>query len=398
MSAAIVAYCNKPANYLAHWNNLGIICAMDVQVGTPFETNIIDKLRAQLTGIFAISVVDVPQPPDRAIRFRGQLQQEPDQAFAELSRRFASLNYTPTLARDDKDAYQDVVVAVRGVSRPRPSQVWINVALFVATVFTTLLAGSYYEGGDLLSGAPFAFTLLAILGTHEFGHYFVARHHKAAVTLPYFIPFPALRDMLSLGTMGAVIQLRSPIRNRKQLFDIGVAGPLAGLVVAIPLLIYGLSQSPVQPPPTEGGYLQEGNSLLYLGLKYLVHGRILPGDGLDVTINSMTYAAWIGLFVTSLNLLPMGQLDGGHVAYALFGRRAWQLARLTAGALLILAFLGWQGWLLWVILPFVFGLKHPPPLNDHTPLDTRRQALGLLMIIIFVLVFTPVPFKFILPR
>jgi membrane-associated protease RseP (regulator of RpoE activity) len=371
---------------------------MNVELSSSVETNIIDKLRAQLTGIFSIAGIDVPEPPDQAIRFRGYLQQEPDRAFAELSRRFESLDYTPTLTRDEKDSGKDVLVAVRGVARPRPSRARINLILFVITVFTTLLAGSFYEQGNLLSGAPFAFTLLAILGTHEFGHYFVARYHQAAVTLPYFIPFPSLPGMLSLGTMGAVIQLRSPIHNRKQLFDIGVAGPLAGLVVAIPLLIYGLSQSPVQPPPTDSGYLQEGNSLLYLGLKYLVHGRVLPGDGLDVTMNSMTYAAWIGLFVTSLNLLPMGQLDGGHVAYALFGRRAWQLARITAGALLVLAFLGWQGWFLWVLLPFLFGLRHPPPLNDRTPLDARRRILGIVMILIFVLVFTPVPFRLIYPQ
>jgi hypothetical protein len=368
---------------------------MDIQISSPAEPTIIDKLRSQLTGIFSISLIDVPQPPDRAIRFRGYLQQEPDEAFAELSRRFEPLDYTPTLARDDENGGQDVVVAVRGVSRPRPSRAVINAVLFIVTVFTTLLAGSLYAGGGLLSGVPFAFTLLLILGTHEFGHYFVARYHNAAVTLPYFIPFPALPGMLSLGTMGAVIQLRSPIRNRKQLFDIGVAGPLAGLVVAIPLLIIGLSQSVVQPPPSNGIYLQEGNSLLYLGLKYLVHGKVLPADGLDVSINSMAYAAWIGLFVTSLNLLPMGQLDGGHVSYALFGRRAWLIARVTAVALLILGFVGWQGWFLWVILPLIFGLRHPPPLNDRTPLDPRRKMLGLLMIVIFLLVFIPVPFRII---
>jgi Zn-dependent protease len=370
---------------------------MDAHISSVPEPSIVDKLRTQLAGIFSIALVDVPQPPDEAIRFRGYLQLEPETAFAELSRRFEPLDYTATLTRDEENGGQDVLVAVRGVARPKPSRAWINGVLFVATVFTTLLAGSFYEGGGLLSGIPFAFTLLLILGTHEFGHYFVARYHRAAVTLPYFIPFPSLPGMLSLGTMGAVIQLRSPIRDRKQLFDIGVAGPLAGLLVAIPLLILGLSQSPVQPPPSNGTYLQEGNSLLYLGLKYLVHGRILPAEGLDVSINSMAYAAWIGLFVTCLNLLPMGQLDGGHVAYALFGRRAWILARTTAVALFALAFLGWQGWFLWVILPLIFGLRHPPPLNDHTPLDSRRKLLGVGMIIVFILVFIPIPFKIISP-
>jgi membrane-associated protease RseP (regulator of RpoE activity) len=373
---------------------------MSIEIGFPTQTNIISSLRAQLTGIFNVVAVDVPQPPDKAIRFRGYLQQEPDWAFDELSRRLEPLNYTATLARDEENGNQDVLVAVRGVVRPRPARTWINLALFVVTVLTTLYAGS--EGGNLLSGAPFAFTLLAILGTHEFGHYFVARYHRAAVTLPYFIPMP-----IGLGTMGAVIQLRSPILNRKQLFDIGVAGPLAGLFVAIPLLIYGLSQSPVEPTSVlqqrafESGYAstQEGNSLLYLGLKYLIHGKILPGNGLDVSINSMTFAAWFGLFVTCLNLLPVSQLDGGHVAYALFGRRAWGLAYGTAGLLLVLGLVngGWRGWLLWVILPFVFGLRHPPPLNDHTSLDRKRKVVGVLMIVIFILVFTPVPLKIVFP-
>jgi membrane-associated protease RseP (regulator of RpoE activity) len=358
----------------------------------------VSNLRAQLAGIFNVVAVDVLHPPDKAIRFRGYLQQEPDRAFDELSRRLEPLDYTPTLTRDEKNGDQDVLIAVRGVARPRPARARINLVLFLITVLTTLRAGSLQEGGSLLSGASFAFTLLAILGTHEFGHYFVARHHRAAVTLPYFIPMLPVGGF-SLGTMGAVIQLRSPIRDRKQLFDIGVAGPLAGLAVAIPLLIYGLSQSPVQRLSDEAIYMQEGNSLLYLGLKYLVHGKILPGEGLDVSINSMTYAAWIGLFVTCLNLLPMGSLDGGHTAYALFGRRAWGLAHITAGALLILGLRrgGWQGWLLWVILPFAFGLRHPPPLNDHTPLDRRRKILGVVMILIFILVFTPLPFKLVFP-
>jgi membrane-associated protease RseP (regulator of RpoE activity) len=370
---------------------------MNAEMGLASEISIVERLRTQLVGIFSVARVDVTQPPDQAIRFHGYLQQEPEWAFDELVRRFEPLNYTPSLARDEANGGEDVVIAMRGVVRPRPARATINLILFIVTVFTTLYAGSLYEDGDLLSGVPFAFTLLAILGTHEFGHYFMARRHGAAVTLPYFIPFPALPGMLSLGTMGAVIQLRSPIRDRKQLFDIGVAGPLAGLAVAIPLLIYGLSQSPVRFQPTGEIYMQEGNSLLYLVLKYLVHGKVLPGNGQDVFINSMTYAAWIGLFVTCLNLLPMGQLDGGHVAYALFGRRAWWLARVAVGVLVILGVLGWQGWFLWVFLPLLFGLRHPPPLNDHTPLDARRKALGVGMILIFILVFTPVPFKFVFP-
>jgi Zn-dependent protease len=366
---------------------------MNVEMGVSSQATVIEKLGAQLTGIFRIVAVDVPRPPDQAIRFRGYLQQEPEWAFAELSRRFEALDYTPTLAQDGENHGQDVLVAMRGVVRPRPARAWINLVLFLATVLTTLLTGSFHEGGRLLSGVPFALTLLTILGVHEFGHYFAARYHGVAVTLPYFIPMPAGL----VGTLGAVIQMRSPIRNRKQLFDIGVAGPLAGLVVAIPLLIYGLSTSPVESLSGKEVYVQEGNSLLYLGLKYLIHGKILPGNGLDVSINSVAFAAWIGLFISSLNLLPVGQLDGGHVTYALLGRRAWGVAFVTVGALFLLGFSGWAGWFLWVVLPFVFGLRHPPPLNDHTPLDDRRKVLGVVMIVIFVLVFTPIPLKVVYP-
>ncbi len=353
------------------------------------QAEIVAQLQAQLTNVFSVAAVDVS--PEQAVRFRGHLQQDSERAFDELSYRFALLDYTPMLARDSE---QDVLVAVPGVARPKPSRAWINLALFLATVLSTLWTGSSYEDGSLLSGAPFAFTLLFILGTHEFGHYFAARHYQAAVTLPYFIPMPILG---LVGTMGAVIQLRSPIQNRKQLFDIGVAGPLAGLVVAIPFLIYGLSTSPVQLTMTEPDsvFMQEGNSLLYLGLKYLVHGQILPRDGLDVSINSVAFAAWFGLLITSLNLLPVGQLDGGHTAYALLGRRAWRLAAIIIGGLLALGAVSWSGWFLWAFMTFIFGWRHPPPLNDHTPLDQRRKVLGVVMLAIFILVFTPVPLKII---
>jgi len=171
------------------------------------------------------------------------------------------------------------VIGQPGLVKPRPANPWINLALFVVTVFSVVLMGALNAGANpledpssLVQGIPFAFTLLAILGTHELGHYFAARRHKVAVTLPYFIPMP----LSFVGTFGAFIQLRSPVRNRSQLFDVGVAGPLAGLVITIPLLLYGLYLSEVGPLPAEGGYIMEGNSLLYLGAKYLVHGQVLP--------------------------------------------------------------------------------------------------------------------------
>ncbi|HET7376645.1 MAG TPA: site-2 protease family protein, partial [Anaerolineae bacterium] len=241
----------------------------------------------------------------------------------------------------------------------------------------------------------YVLTLLGILGVHEMGHYVMARLHKAAVTLPFFIPMP-----IGLGTMGAVIRLKSPIKNRKQLFDIGIAGPLAGLAIAIPLLIVGLIMSPVQyvGAPVPGA--QEGNSVLYFLLKLILKGRVLPGGGYDVMLNTIAFPAWFGLIVTMINLLPIGQLDGGHVIYSLFGRKQWRVAQIAIFGLIGLgAYLAFTTgellnvWLLWALLANVFGLRHPPPLDDITPLDRRRQLIGYATIVIFILIFTPIPFS-----
>jgi Zn-dependent protease len=347
--------------------------------------------------------------------FRGRLVVDSHEAFEHIYERFTAIGYTPMLYRRDG---HEVVLARHGVVKATPSNPRTNVILLILTVLSTLFVGALYSpsvdleralGANpdpfgvlfqnpalLLGGLPYTLTLLGILGIHEMGHYVLARIHRAAVTLPYFIPMP-----FGLGTMGAVILLRSPIKNRRQLFDIGVAGPLAGLVIAIPLLIVGLATSPVEfiGPPIPGA--QEGNSILYLLLKLLVHGRILPGEGYDVILNAIAFPAWFGLFITSLNLLPIGSLDGGHVTYALFGRRQWRIARgawmamLIGGGLLLFlrTDLGLNVWLLWALLVQLFGVVHPPPLDDITPLDPRRRALGIFTMILFVLLIVPIPFS-----
>jgi len=307
-----------------------------------------------------------------------------------------------------------------GVAQPGRPRIWINALLFVLTVISTLFVGMGYSGADLrissawdlfhpanlIHGLPFAATLLGILAAHEFGHYFAARYHKVAVTLPYFIPMP-----LTFGTLGAFIQLKEPIPDRRKLFDIGVAGPLAGLVLAVPLLFIGLASSEVAVPPPGIPLLLEGNSILYLTAKWIVLGEILPNPetGRDVFMNSMTFAAWIGLLVTALNLLPVGQLDGGHTVFALFGRKA-RYANLATVALLtifavaglpfvqeflpFLSNVGYSGWFLWLFLIVaIIGIEHPPALDDVTTLDTRRRILGFVVIIIFILTFVPVPMR-----
>lgn len=381
------------------------------------EPTPIEQLRRQLADLMRIEEYTVIQPPDTVISFRGQVYGDTETAFEHMAQRFAEHGYTASL-RDQPGGGHEAV-AVKGVLERKPGRTWINVALFLATLFSVLYIGARYTLGDanLLTGEslpadvllmplthlhwglPFAGTLLGILLTHELSHYFVARRYGSPVSLPYFIPMPPPNI---LGTMGAVIVQRAPIRNRKALFDIGVAGPLGGLIVAIPLLVLGLVLSNVGPPPPHiDTALQEGNSLLYVALKYLVFGRILPSNGEDVWLHPVAFAAWAGLLVTMINLIPVGQLDGGHVSYALLGRRAKTLGYVLVGAMV--AWGGWlsfiQGnqaggfWMMWGFLNLIINPRHPPPLDDATRLDGRRVALGLAVLVIFILLFMPAPLR-----
>ena len=241
-----------------------------------------------------------------------------------------------------------------------------------------------------LLGVPFAATLLAILFTHEMGHYVVGRLRKAPVSLPYFIPMPPFISFT--GTMGAVIVQREPMEDRRTILEVGIAGPLAGLAVAIPLLLFGLSRSTIGPP-AGASYVQEGNSLLYAAAKWLMFGRLLPGGGVDVQLSPVAWGAWIGLLITMLNLLPIGQLDGGHVAYALLGERAHYLAYALIGACVLLGLLVSTTWLFWAVLALVIGPRHPAPLNDISRLDAKHVALAVFGLVVFVLLFMPDPLR-----
>ena len=296
-----------------------------------------------------------------------------------------------------------------------------NLILFIATVFSVFLAGAGYAGKlpadgsftDLLRALPhgwtFAVPLLSILLFHEFGHYFAARYHRVEASLPYFIPLPFLSPF---GTMGAVISMRGRIRSRNALLDIGASGPLAGLVIALPVLVIGLLQSPVQPVMSPS--IQEGQSLLYIALKRILLGPIPPGH--DVFLNPVAFAGWTGVFVTMLNLIPVGQLDGGHIAYALFGPRQntysriihfsllgmflYNLARFLIPALLhrteggVAQSIGNSTfWLMWFgllhLVKRVGGRDHPP--TEPGELSPWRRGIAILSLIFFVLLFMPTP-------
>ncbi|MDD5167191.1 MAG: site-2 protease family protein [Syntrophales bacterium] len=268
---------------------------------------------------------------------------------------------------------------------------YFNLVLFLITLFSTVIAGAIQQGINPLSspyevwrGIPFSFTLLIILASHEFGHYFMSVRRGVKVTLPYFIPAPTF-----IGTFGALIKMKSPILDRRTLLDIGAAGPLAGFVVAVPVLFVGLMLSDVRLGVSDTG-MGLGSSMLFSMLAWTVFGS-LP-DNMDVILHPIAFSGWIGLLVTCLNLLPIGQLDGGHIAYAIFGKKQIILARVMFLILLILGVTGWLGWLIWALILYFMKLSHPPVIYYWIPLDRKRRIIGWLAISIFILTFTPVPF------
>lgn len=393
-----------------------------------FQTDTYSSIVGRILRIDSVTLGDPKQ--NYLARYQGQLFNEDSAAaYDQLSEALRPLNVTP-LFRNEKG--QHVVILLPGVTHPRPSKAWVNGVFFLFTVLSVLLAGALnaYNGpatGDLFLmlayslthlwlGIPFAAALLAILLAHEFGHYLVARYHHTAATLPYFIPLPFFSPF---GTMGAVIIQKESHKNKRILLDIGMAGPLAGFIVAIPILLYGLSLSKIGAIPTllspGEGFQFEGNSILYLlakyaafhqwlpspatyagmnpilyWIRYFFTGHPIPMGGTDVMIHPVVYAAWAGLLVTALNLIPAGQLDGGHILHALTGKFAQTLLPII---LLFVALLGlvWPGWFLWVVLIFFLGRSYAEPLDQITPLDMRRKILAVICLVIFILVFTPVP-------
>ncbi len=304
------------------------------------------------------------------------------------------------------------------IAPPRRRLPWWNALLFLATVGTTVLCGAGFAGYDadglpglVLAGLSYSGAILAILLAHEMGHYLQARAWRVDTTLPFFIPVPT-----SFGTLGALIRLRSPIPSRDAVLDIGAAGPIAGALVAIPLYVWGLAHSEVRAVGEMavsntgsawsiaqallhgeklswgGDAMVFGDSLLTTALQRLVIGPLAPGT--DVFVHPVALAAWLGLFVTTLNLIPIGQLDGGHVTYAWLGERgALRLSRLLSWALLAAGLLVSLNWLVWWLLTrLVIGLRHPPAMIDE-PITPGRRAVALASILLFVVTFVPVPIR-----
>lgn len=385
----------------------------------PAEQVLLDDPPVLLTQLreAVLMVLAVDHEEERSFRgnfgvaFSGTLVHDPDEAYRQLEELLTPLGFTAFLQRQGGD---DVVLAMQGLLRPPQSTeeqdsgrlrrvlnmagrspLWLHGALLLATVASVIFAGSLLLGADMTAlgdivrtGTPFALALLFILGVHEMGHYLAARRHGVDVTLPFFVPLPIPG---SLGTLGAVIFIRSSLQNRRSLFDVGIAGPLAGLVIALPLFVIGL----LLPPIEFGAPI----NLIFRGvgvpiLLEAIGGLVVDGNiSRAILVHPVALAAWFGVLLTALNLLPMGQFDGGHIAYALIGRYAWVVAFVVLGLLVFAGVFYWPTWLVWAVLAAVTGLRHPPPHNDITPLDFRRRVLGWLTVGLFLLIIVPQPIQ-----
>jgi len=268
---------------------------------------------------------------------------------------------------------------------------YLHLLLFVLTFLSTVTVGALHEGVDPLAhplqlyrGLPFSATLLTILMAHELSHYISSRRHGVEATLPYFIPAPTF-----FGTFGAFIKMKSPINTKNALMDIGASGPIAGFIVSVFASIIGLFFSRVIPVSNVEGMVTLGDSLLFSGMSRLIVGAVPPTH--DVFLHPVALAGWIGFFVTSLNLIPVGQLDGGHILYALVGERHVMLSKILIGVLVVMGVVFYEGWLVWAVLLLILGYKHPPIIYSEMPLDPLRRRIGWTTLVIFVLTFTPVP-------
>lgn len=270
----------------------------------------------------------------------------------------------------------------------------VPLILFVTTIITTLFAGALQQGinplkdfSRLWEGYPFSVSIMTILLGHELGHYFASKSHRTKATLPYFIPAPSI-----IGTFGAFIKMKSPILTRKALIDIGATGPLIGFFLSLIACMVGLPMSKIISLKGEENLFILGDSILFFLLVKFILGSIPSGQ--DVLLHPVAFAGWIGLFVTSMNLLPAGQLDGGHIAYALFGRHYYYISRATVFGIAVLGVFYWYGWLVWAALLLFLGIDHPPIFIWERELSWSRKLIGGISFIIFLLTFTPAPFKF----
>jgi Zn-dependent protease len=345
------------------------------------------------------------QEPKLLMRFDGTFLIDSEDAYDQLDAVLEPMGMTPVFRDSEQPAQPHHIYVIDGRSKPGKQQGYLwNVILLIATIVSVLYVGTLMRineigaenpflalallqnpWANLTRGIPYAASIMLILGAHELGHYFAARRRKMAVTLPFFLPFP----FGVFGTLGAFISLRQPLKNRKALLEVGAAGPLAGLIFAIPILLIGLAQS--KTGPIVPGGLIEGNSVIYALAKFVTFGDFLPNGRIDVYVNQLAWAGWTGLFVTGLNLIPLGQLDGGHVIYSLIGEWAKRLYLPMMAVLAALTLLTGGSLLFMLVLLVLFGRVHAIPLDNVSRLGRNHTRLAVGTLLVFLMVFVPFP-------
>ena len=363
----------------------------------------IARLQAKLEPLLAVSG---HKSDGGVVQFEGKLQDPSEKAFDQIREAFAADQVSPIFLEGDGSTVRVVLLPANAMpaTADKPKW-WLHWLLFAVTIATTTWAGALHAGVNLLQhpeqfavGLPYSLGLMLILGAHELGHYFTARHHGIHVTPPFFIPVP-----FSLGTFGAFIRIKSLTPNRRALFDVAVAGPLAGLAFAIPALLIGISQSRIIVGNPAAASVQGGMQVLHGGMQIgssfmmAILSKLALGASTEqghlLQLSPLAFAGWLGLLVTALNLLPIGQLDGGHIAHALFGsRRGHTISVVALVSLFALALFVWPGLMMWAIIVFfIAGTRDAPPSNDVSPVGGMRKALGYFAFFLLVLILLPVP-------
>jgi Zn-dependent protease len=332
------------------------------------------------------------------LQFEGKLRGKAEDMFRKIREVFSGEPVTPLLLEGEGHEVRVLFLPSQELARKENPKWWLHGLLFLATLATTTWAGALHAGVNLLQqperfavGLPYSLGLMLILGAHEMGHYITARRYEIQVTPPFFIPVP-----FALGTFGAFIRIKSLTPNRRALFDVAVAGPLAGLVFAVPALLIGLRSSQIISGNAPAGLVHSGVSvgssmLLACFAKVSLGASVSAGHHL--VLSPLAFAGWLGLIVTALNLLPIGQLDGGHIAHAVFGtRHARGISLVALAGLFLLALFVWPGLMMWAfVVYFIAGTHDAPAANDVTPVDLPRQALAYLTFVILLLIIVPVP-------
>ncbi len=310
----------------------------------------------------------------------GKIHPPIDKTVSEIKDFLSRTEYTPIFTVEGKHHVVQFGKFKKVEDKPK---YWVNVLLFLATLSSTTFAG-YLNYGNLLLGILFSLSIMAILTCHELGHYFVSKKAGMITSLPYFIPVP----FHFIGTFGAVIRMKSIVPSRSSLLKVGMAGPIAGFLIALPITIIGIILSEVQVPAEGASYLRLGDSFLFYLLGKIIHSNI--PQGADIFLHPMAFAGWIGFLVTSMNLIPIGQLDGGHVAYSVFLRKRRRMYIPIIAGLVGLGFL-WPGWFIWGLLAFFLARRDPIIQDSLTPLTNREKFYAILPLIVLLLTFIPQP-------